>query len=105
MKSSSVFLFLLFVSHYILAQNNPRISYRENLFGNHVYLADGEKVKASEIEKIMGAFPEDAEAFSKANQKMALSAMTFSHQMVRLFFIEQLYRGFTILRNEPYHHQ
>ncbi|OWP84892.1 23S rRNA (pseudouridine(1915)-N(3))-methyltransferase RlmH [Flavobacterium davisii] len=43
--------------------------------------------------------------YKKANGKLALSAMTFSHQMVRLFFIEQIYRGFTILRNEPYHHQ
>ncbi len=43
--------------------------------------------------------------YKKANGKIALSKMTFSHQMVRLFFIEQLYRGFTILRNEPYHHQ
>ena len=72
MKSISVFLLLLFVTNNIKAQNNPRISYRENLFGNHVYLADDEKVKASEIEKIMGAFPEDAEAFSIANQKMAV---------------------------------
>ena len=37
--------------------------------------------------------------------KIALSQMTFSHQMVRLFFIEQLYRANTILKNEPYHHQ
>jgi 23S rRNA (pseudouridine1915-N3)-methyltransferase len=43
--------------------------------------------------------------YAKASGKIALSQMTFSHQMVRLFFIEQLYRGFTILRNEPYHHQ
>ncbi|AMA49180.1 MULTISPECIES: 23S rRNA (pseudouridine(1915)-N(3))-methyltransferase RlmH [Flavobacterium] len=43
--------------------------------------------------------------YKKANGKISLSAMTFSHQMVRLFFIEQIYRGFTILRNEPYHHQ
>ena len=43
--------------------------------------------------------------YAKANGKIALSLMTFSHQMVRLFFIEQLYRGFTILKNEPYHHQ
>ncbi len=43
--------------------------------------------------------------YAKAQGKIALSLMTFSHQMVRLFFIEQLYRGFTILRNEPYHHQ
>ncbi|WP_293871923.1 23S rRNA (pseudouridine(1915)-N(3))-methyltransferase RlmH [Flavobacterium sp.] len=41
----------------------------------------------------------------KAIDKISLSSMTFSHQMVRLFFIEQLYRGFTILKNEPYHHQ
>ena len=43
--------------------------------------------------------------YAKANGKISLSLMTFSHQMVRLFFIEQLYRGFTILKNEPYHHQ
>jgi 23S rRNA (pseudouridine1915-N3)-methyltransferase len=43
--------------------------------------------------------------YQKAQGKVSLSEMTFSHQMVRLFVIEQLYRGFTILRNEPYHHQ
>ena len=43
--------------------------------------------------------------YQRANGKLGLSQMTFSHQMVRLFFIEQLYRGFTILRNEPYHHR
>ena len=43
--------------------------------------------------------------YAKANGKTSLSLMTFSHQLVRLFFIEQLYRGFTILKNEPYHHQ
>ena len=43
--------------------------------------------------------------YNKANGKVSLSEMTFSHQMVRLFVIEQIYRGFTILKNEPYHHQ
>ena len=43
--------------------------------------------------------------YKKAKGKISLSKMTFSHQMIRLFFIEQLYRGFTILRNEPYHHR
>jgi 23S rRNA (pseudouridine1915-N3)-methyltransferase len=43
--------------------------------------------------------------YQKAQGKISLSKMTFSHQMVRLFFIEQLYRGFTILKNEPYHNQ
>ncbi len=43
--------------------------------------------------------------YKQATGKISLSLMTFSHQMVRLFFIEQVYRGFTILKNEPYHHQ
>ena len=43
--------------------------------------------------------------YQKAQGKISLSTMTFSHQMVRLFFVEQLYRAFTILRNEPYHHE
>ncbi len=50
-----------------------------------------------------GAFGFSDEVYAAANDKLALSEMTFSHQMVRLFFAEQLYRAFTILRNEPYH--
>ena len=45
------------------------------------------------------------EIYNIANQKIALSGMTFSHQMVRLIFVEQVYRAFTILKNEPYHHK
>ncbi|WP_072990998.1 23S rRNA (pseudouridine(1915)-N(3))-methyltransferase RlmH [Pseudozobellia thermophila] len=43
--------------------------------------------------------------YQKAQGKISLSKMTFSHQMVRLFFVEQVYRAFTILKNEPYHHR
>ncbi len=43
--------------------------------------------------------------YKKANGKLSLSKMTFSHQMIRLFIVEQIYRGFTILKNEPYHHE
>lgn len=42
--------------------------------------------------------------YQRANTKLALSKMTFSHQMVQLIFLEQLYRALTILKNEPYHH-
>jgi len=54
---------------------------------------------------IGGPYGFSDEIYKRANGKVSLSSMTFSHQMVRLFFIEQLYRGFTILRNEPYHHK
>lgn len=54
---------------------------------------------------IGGPYGFSENVYKKAHGKLSLSKMTFSHQMIRLFFIEQLYRGFTILKNEPYHHQ
>ena len=54
---------------------------------------------------IGGAFGFSDEVYKRANNKLSLSKMTFSHQMIRLFIIEQLYRSFTILKNEPYHHR
>ena len=54
---------------------------------------------------IGGPYGFSDEIYNKAKGKIALSQMTFSHQMVRLFVVEQIYRGFTILKNEPYHHQ
>lgn len=54
---------------------------------------------------IGGPFGFSQEVYSHAEGKISLSKMTFSHQMVRLFFMEQLYRAFTILKNEPYHHK
>jgi len=54
---------------------------------------------------IGGPYGFSEDIYNKAKGKVSLSKMTFSHQMVRLFIIEQLYRGFTILKNEPYHHR
>ena len=53
---------------------------------------------------IGGAFGFSDEVYDRANFKLGLSQMTLTHQMVRLFFTEQLYRAFTILKNEKYHH-
>lgn len=52
-----------------------------------------------------GAYGFSQAVYERANAMLSLSAMTFSHQMVRLFFVEQLYRAYTILRGEPYHHE
>ncbi|HIP31153.1 MAG TPA: 23S rRNA (pseudouridine(1915)-N(3))-methyltransferase RlmH [Crocinitomicaceae bacterium] len=54
---------------------------------------------------IGGAYGFSEEIYNKAQSKIALSKMTFSHQMVRVFFLEQIYRGFSILKGMPYHHE
>lgn len=54
---------------------------------------------------IGGPYGFSSEIKSISNYELSLSKMTFSHEMIRLFFTEQLYRAFSILKNEPYHHQ
>jgi 23S rRNA (pseudouridine1915-N3)-methyltransferase len=52
-----------------------------------------------------GAYGFSQEVYDRANFKLSLSKMTFSHQMIRMIFFEQLYRAMTILKGEPYHHE
>ena len=52
-----------------------------------------------------GPYGFSQEVYSRADEKISLSPMTFSHEMIRLIFTEQLYRAFTIIRGEPYHHE
>ena len=54
---------------------------------------------------IGGAYGFSDEVYKIANQKISLSKMTLSHQMIRMFFVEQVYRAFSILNGEPYHHE
>lgn len=54
---------------------------------------------------IGGPYGFHKDVYNRANSQLSLSRLTFSHQMIRLFFIEQLYRAMTILKGEPYHHQ
>lgn len=67
-----------------------------------------EKIQVSSPRRLVfvigGPFGFSDLVYARANKKVSLSAMTFSHQMVRLFFTEQLYRACTILRGESYHH-
>ncbi|HEY3370994.1 MAG TPA: 23S rRNA (pseudouridine(1915)-N(3))-methyltransferase RlmH [Prolixibacteraceae bacterium] len=68
-----------------------------------------EKKMLSGIKRLVfvigGPYGFSGNVYARANGKISLSKMTFSHQMVRLIFAEQLYRAFTILKGEPYHHQ
>ncbi len=91
--------------------------------GDHVVLLDehGKELRSVEFSRLMeqrmqtvskrmvfvigGPYGFSPEVYAKANEKLSLSQMTFSHQMVRLIFVEQLYRAMTIMRGEPYHHE
>lgn len=68
-----------------------------------------EKMMASGRKRVVfvvgGPYGFSGEVYDRADAKISLSKMTFNHEMVRLFFIEQIYRAMTILRGEPYHHQ
>ncbi len=52
-----------------------------------------------------GPYGFSPDVYARADEKISLSRLTFSHQMVRLFFVEQVYRAMTIINNEPYHHE
>ena len=75
-----------------------------------VELAKGMQDKISYVGKEMvdvsgGAYGFSDAVYQRANSKISLSRMTFSHQMVRAIFVEQIYRAFTIMKGEPYHHE
>lgn len=96
---------------------------RQLQVGDHVVLLDehGKEMRSVEFSRLMeqrmqtvgkrmvfiigGSYGFSPEVYAKANEKLSLSPMTFSHQMVRLIFVEQLYRAMTIMRGEPYHHE
>ncbi|MEP7168091.1 MAG: 23S rRNA (pseudouridine(1915)-N(3))-methyltransferase RlmH [Bacteroidota bacterium] len=106
----------------MLKQNEADLILKIITANDHVVLLD-EKGKefnsiqfAGAIQKLMtslqsniifvigGAYGFDEKMYKRANLLLSLSKMTCSHQLIRLFFIEQLYRAMTIIRNEPYHH-
>ena len=68
-----------------------------------------QKRMASGVKRVVfvvgGPYGFSPDVYGRANDKLSLSKMTFSHEMIRLFFTEQLYRAFTILNHEPYHHE
>jgi 23S rRNA (pseudouridine1915-N3)-methyltransferase len=85
----------------LLDENGREYSSRE--FAAYVEKAGVAGIK-NLVFVIGGPFGFSEEVYAKADAKISLSRMTFSHQMVRLFFWEQLYRAFTIIKGEKYHH-
>lgn len=68
---------------------------------NKIFLSGHKRV----VFVIGGPYGFSQEVYKAAQAKFSLSKMTFSHQLIRLIFVEQFYRGHTILKNEPYHHE
>ncbi|WP_448826191.1 23S rRNA (pseudouridine(1915)-N(3))-methyltransferase RlmH [Capnocytophaga bilenii] len=91
-------------SHYLILLDERAKEYTSVAFADELQKKMNTSIKQLTF-VIGGPYGFSQEVYSRANGKLSLSKLTFSHQMIRLFFIEQLYRAFTILRNEPYHHQ
>jgi 23S rRNA (pseudouridine1915-N3)-methyltransferase len=89
------------VDHIILLDERGR-SYDSIGFAKHMNELEG---RVNHLQFVIGGpygFSQDV--YKRANEKFSLSRLTFSHQLVRVLFMEQLYRAFTILKGEPYHH-
>ncbi len=89
---------------YVVLLDERGAQYRSLEFAQWMQKRMGSGVKRLVL-IIGGAYGFSEEVYARANSKLSLSLMTFSHQIVRAIFAEQIYRAFTILKNEPYHHE
>ena len=103
-KESKLILGKLENSDHVILLDDKGKSYSSVEFANFLQQKMNSSLK-SLVFVVGGAFGFSDEVYQRANSKVSLSKMTFSHQMVRLIFKEQLYRGFSILRGEKYHHE
>lgn len=97
-------LALLTDSDYVVLLDERGTEFRSMEFASWI-----EKRLSSGLKRLVfvigGPYGFSEEVYGRANQQISLSRMTFSHQIVRAIFTEQIYRAFTILNNEPYHHE
>ena len=103
-KESQLILGKLENSDHVILLDDKGKSHSSVEFANFLQQKMNSSLK-SLVFVVGGAFGFSDEVYQRANSKVSLSKMTFSHQMVRLIFKEQLYRGFSILRGEKYHHE
>lgn len=103
-KEGELFLDKISSSDYVILLDEKGKEYTSMEFAGYL-----EKLMAMGRKRLVfvvgGPYGFSEDVYSRADAKLSLSRMTFNHEMVRLFFIEQIYRGMTILRGEPYHHQ
>ena len=102
-KEAEVILQKIKVSDYVILLDEKGKEYTSEKFAIQLQ-ANFNKGLKHIVFLIGGPYGLGTKLLERANEKMALSQMTFSHQMVRLFFMEQLYRACTIIRGEKYHH-
>jgi 23S rRNA (pseudouridine1915-N3)-methyltransferase len=79
------------------------VEYTSKSFANYIEKKQNQSLK-SLVFVVGGPYGVSPELMQRANEKIAVSQMTFSHQMVRMIFVEQLYRAYTIIKGESYHH-
>ncbi|MCH1436761.1 23S rRNA (pseudouridine(1915)-N(3))-methyltransferase RlmH [Flavobacteriales bacterium] len=102
-ESDLIFAKLKVGDHMVLLDEKGQV-FRSLAFANHLQQKMNSGIKRL-VFVVGGPYGFDDSLYVKAQGKVSLSKMTFSHQMIRLFFVEQVYRAMTILRNEPYHHE
>mgnify|MGYP001479104802 FL=1 len=103
-KEGQLILGKLENSDHVILLDDKGKSYSSIEFANFLQQKMNSGLK-SLVFAVGGAFGFSDEVYQRANSKLSLSKMTFSHQMIRLIFKEQLYRGFSILKGEKYHHE
>jgi 23S rRNA (pseudouridine1915-N3)-methyltransferase len=103
-KEGELILKYLQLEDEVVLLDDKGAEYTSKQFASYI-----EKKSASGLKRLVfvvgGPYGFSQEVYQRANDKVSLSRMTFSHQMVRLVFTEQLYRAMTIIRGEPYHHE
>ena len=103
-KDSQAILNALQEGDYVVLLDEKGKEYSSVAFSD--YLARKMQIVPKRLVFVVGGpYGFSAEMYDRANEKLSVSKMTFSHQMIRLIFVEQLYRAMTILRGEPYHHE
>ncbi len=89
---------------FLILLDEKGTTFSSKQFAQYIEKKDNQSIKKI-ICLIGGAYGFDEKIYARANDKISLSAMTFSHQLIRLIFMEQLYRAYTIIHNYPYHNE